>query len=56
MHKLLVHVVTLWLNAFTHGLQASPAQMTWLRGDRGPKTAGVSGPNKAMTSIGVKLA
>jgi hypothetical protein len=41
------------LLAFTHGLQAMPAQRAVVFGDRAANSAGVSGPNKVTTRIGV---
>ena len=38
------------------GLHARPAVRLWLRADRAPKSAGVSGPKRATTSIGVSAA
>ena len=38
---------------FTQGLHAISDHITWLRGDGGEKSFGVSGPNSVITSIGV---
>src|SRR4030095_4670319 len=43
-------------SALTHGLQAMPAQNTWLRAVRAAKRRGFSGPNNVTTSIGVSAA
>ena len=43
-------------SALTHGLQAMPAQNTWLRVVRAAKSRGFSGPNSVTTSIGVSAA
>ncbi len=44
------------LSAFTHGLQARPANTTELRGVRAPNSVGVSGPNSVTTWTGVSVA
>ena len=53
MQRLLRQTDCRLLYAFTHGLHAMPAHKAVAFGERAENSAGVSGPNKVTTEIGV---